>query len=119
MDKVLDYHKDHKKWKSRLNFYKDEVKFFFKELNVVFDQNKENLARMEFIDEYEAILDKYQLKIEDLLNSIDLAEKDLYKVNIDNKIAKNHHQLHLDLLKFERSFLETKKRFKKFASQND
>ena len=67
MDKTLDFHKDHKEWMSRLNFYKDEINFFFKELNMVFDQNKQNLARMEFIDEYEAILDKKSKKIEILI----------------------------------------------------
>lgn len=119
MDLTLDFHKDHKDWKSRLDFYKDEIRFFFKELNMVFDQNKQNLARMEFIDEYEAILDKKSEKLERLLERIKAAEKDNMTNEAKDEIAKNHHQLHLDFLKFEQSFIEMKKRFKRFASHND
>ena len=119
MDKSLDFHEDHIEWKSRLAFYKDEIIFFFKELNMVFDQNKGNLARMEFIDEYEAILDKKSLIIEDLLKRIAESEKDCLSENIDQTQSKNHHQIHHELLKFERNYLEMKKGFKRFASHND
>lgn len=119
MDRSLDFHKDHKEWKSRLLFYRDEIKFFFKELNMVFDQNKQNLARMEFIDEYEAILDKKSDTVEHLLKRIDLSEKDCKEDNIDQIQARNHHQLHLDILQFERKYKEMKLRFKRFASHND
>ena len=118
MDTTLDFHKDHKEWKSKLDFYKDEISFFFKELNMVFDRDKENLARMEFIDEYEAILDKNADKIKDLLERIDSAEKELSQDEGQNK-SSVHHQLHLDIIKFERSYMEMKKRFKRFASRND
>jgi len=119
MDLTLDYHKDHKEWKSRLKFYQDEIRFFFKELNMVFDQDKENLARMEFIDEYEAILDKNSEKIEELLNRIGQVEKETLNKTEKEELAKKHHQLHLDFINFENSFLEMKKRFKRFASHND
>ncbi len=119
MDLTLDFHKNHKDWTSRLLFYKDEINFFFKELNKVFDQNKQNLAWMEFIDEYEAILDKKSNKIEDLLNRINEVEKENLKNSEKEEVSKNHHQLHLDFINFEQSFLEMKKRFKRFASRND
>jgi hypothetical protein len=119
MDKSLDFHKDHKEWNSRLSFYKDEISFFFKELNMVFDQNKVNLARMEFIDEYEAILDRKSKKIEALLMRIAQSEKDCLNESIDNEQAKNHHTIHLDLIEFERKYQEMKKGFKRFASHND
>ena len=118
MDINLDYHKDHKEWKSKLDFYKDEISFFFKELNMVFDRDKENLARMEFIDEYEAILDKNADKIKDLVERIDAAEKELSDEENKSKPSV-HHQLHLDIIKFERSYQDMKKRFKRFASRND
>jgi len=118
MDKAIDFHKDHKEWMSRLMFYKDEIRFFFKELNMVFDKDKENLARMEFIDEYEAILDKKSDKIEELIGRINVAEKDLNNSDKEGK-AKDHHKIHLDLINFERSFIEMKKRFKRYASHND
>jgi len=119
MDLAIDFHTDHKNWRSRLNSYGDEISFFFKELNKVFDKNKQNLARMEFIDEYEEILDKNSKKIEDLLFRITLAEKSNSTKEIDKKLSKVHHQLHFDYLNFERSFIEMKKRFKRFASHND
>lgn len=119
MDKNLDFHKDHKEWNSRLSFYKDEISFFYKELNMVFDQNKENLARMEFIDEYEAILERKSKKIEDLLNRISLSEKDCLNKPIEQQQAINHHKIHLDLIDFERKYQKMKKGFKRFASHND
>ena len=119
LDKKLDFHKAHKEWKSRLQFYQDEIKFFFKELNMVFDQNKKNLAWMEFIDEYEAILDKKSDKIQQLLLRIDASEKECLDKEIEQSQANNHHQLHLDVLDFEEKYNEMKRRFKRFASHND
>lgn len=119
MDKNIDFHKDHKEWKSRLAFYKDEISFFFKELNMVFDHDKENLARMELIDEYEAILDKKSSKIIDLLNRIALCEKECINEEISQSHAQRHHQLHLELLKFERKYKKMKVGFKRYASHND
>ena len=119
MNKMIDFHKDHKEWTSKLSFYKDEIVFFFKELNMVFDQNKVNLARMEFIDEYEAILDKKSEKIKNLEEKIQQGEKDLLDDDKKEKIAKEHHQLHLEVIEFEQSFDEMKKGFKRFASHND
>ena len=119
MDITLDYHKDHKDWTSRMKFYQDEIRFFFKELNMVFDQDKQNLARMEFIDEYEAILDKKSSQIEELLSRIDQVERDTLNDSENAKLSKTHNQLHLDILKFEEAYDAMKKRFKRFASHND
>ena len=119
MDISIDYHKDHKEWKSRLNFYVDEIKFFFKELNKVFDHHKENLAWMELIDEYEAILDKKSDHIQSLLQRINEAELSLGKEANPEFSSKRHSELHLDFIRFEEKFLEMKKRFKRFASLND
>ena len=119
MNKSIDYHKDHKEWLSRLDFYTDEIKFFFKELNKVFDQNKENLAWMEFIDEYEAILDKKSDRINTLRKRIVQGEKEIAEAKEGEEIIHNHHQLHLDFIEFEKSFLTMKQGFKRFASHND
>ena len=119
MNKSIDFHKDHKEWTSRLDFYSDEIEFFFKELNKVFDHNKENLAWMEFIDEYEAILDKKSEHIKELRGRIALGEKEIADGFDEDKLTRKHHQLHLDFVDFEKSFLDMKKGFKRFASHND
>lgn len=119
MDLSFDFHKDHTEWKSKLDFYSDEIKFFFKELNKVFDKHKENLAWMELIDEYEAILDKKTARIEELSARIQKVEKECTQKDIEKSTAKAHRQLHLDFIEFDDKFVEMKKRFKRFASHND
>lgn len=119
MNLTLDFHEDHKGWRSKLQFYQDEIRFFFKELNRVFDKDIENLARMEFIDEYEAILDKKSDAITLLMSRIQEEEKTLIEAEDPKSIARIHHQLHLDFIDFEASYKEMKKRFKRFASLND
>jgi len=119
MSDKIDFHQDYKDWKSTLTFYQKEVDFFFKELNQVFDKDKENLARMEFIDEYEAILDKNAALIEDLLEQISQREKELITDKDNHKIAENHQELRVSMQSFEAAFTKMKERFKRFASHND
>lgn len=119
MDDRIDFHKDYKDWKSTLTFYKDEVDFFFKELNQVFDQDKENLAKMEFIDEYESILDKNAARINDLLEKISQREKELIEEKDEQKIAQNYQELSVSMQSFETDFTKMKERFKRFASRNN
>ena len=116
---IGEIHKDHKQWQSKLDFYRDEISFFFKELNKVFDKDKENLQRMEFIDEYEAILEKKKEQLESIYLRINDAEKILSKGETSIVLQKIHHQLSLDLLKFQRGYLKMKQGFKMFAAHND
>lgn len=118
MYNIGEIHKDHTQWKRKLDFYRDEISFFFKELNKVFDKDKQNLQRMEFIDEYEAILEKKQEHLEAIYLRINEAEKSLSKGESSLILQKVHHQLSLDLLKFHRGYLKMKQGFKMFAAHN-
>ena len=64
-------------------------------------------------------LTKNRRKSKFSLHRINQAEKSILSKEIDEGVAKNHHQLHLDFIKFERAFIEMKKGFKRFASHND
>lgn len=119
MYSIIEIHNDHKLWKSKLDFYKDEVTFFFKELNKVFDKDKNNLQKMEIIDEYEAILDKKSEAIEDIYLRINEAEKSIAVGKSSDQLQNVHHQIALDMLKLHRNYDTTKKGFKMFAAHND
>ncbi|MFT4533481.1 MAG: hypothetical protein ACJA1A_003191 [Saprospiraceae bacterium] len=118
MYNIEEIHKDHIQWKRKLDFYRDEISFFFKELNKVFDKDKENLQRMEFIDEYEAILEKKQEQLESIYQQINDVEKSIAEGESSITLQKVHHQLSLDLHKFHRAYLKMKQGFKMFAAHN-
>ena len=119
MTDSIKLHTDHKKWLRDLDFYEDEIRFFFKELDRIFEKNIFNISTIGNSEEYKNILHKKKNKIVELKEKIQRHELEMSENNDVLKDEFAHEEMELEMRKFVLNFEKLKKTFKRFASRND
>jgi hypothetical protein len=118
-DQKLQIHRDHRDWKNKLEFYSSEIRFFQKELDKVMQVNNSDLSVIEHVKEYQKILEKKKIIIEELQEEIKYQKKIF---DVDEIVPENisyHLLLKERFEKFVLRIEELKPNFKRYTSHRD
>ena len=118
-DQQTKMHKDHISWLKSLDFYSDEIKFFEKELTHVVNANNDSLSKIEHVEEYQKILEKKIITLEEIREEIKYQQKILTMDEILPENLQYHLILKEKFQNFVNYFEELKPSFKRFSSHSD
>lgn len=118
MQDDLSLHIQHKNWLGQLDFYESEIKFFFNELDRIFDKNIGDVTTLGHSKEYADILKKKSDKIKRLRSRIIDHEKNI-GANLEEEDGDLHFEVERKITLFVSDFEMMKKNFRRFASRND
>lgn len=114
---INNYHKDHKNWISKIEFYLDEIEIFKMELQVVLYKNPNNFSVMEHVDEYINILIKKRKGLNQMLDEIKFHEREFVDgLEVEEIRSLEHMKIKEKCQAFEESFKELKTLFKNFVT---
>lgn len=113
---VTRYHRAYREWANELQFYRDEIRIFQKELNLIVERHPSLLSIIEHVDEYRHILEKKNNKIDVLQDRIRAKEKLLViraePSSADFEEIENKHKT------FVTKMEALKQNFKRFVAKN-
>lgn len=109
------YHKDHKQWLSKIEFYFDQIRIFQNELSHALMEQKNLFSLVEHVEEYKQILIKKIKRLTNLKHQIIYHERAIaYDFSLTTIVLWDHHQVKTEIEQFEIDFNEFKNNFRKF-----
>ena len=113
-----NYHNDHKKWLSKIEFYLNEIAIFKMELQVVLYKNPKSYSILEHVEEYINILSKKRKELVLMLDQIKFHEREFVDgLEVDEVHSWEHMKIKQKCESFEETFKMLKVMFKKFVAR--
>ena len=119
IDTIKFHHKEHREWISSLNFYQDEIRIFQKKLEKVLFEYPDLYSIIEHVDEYQNILSKKLVQINNFRRQIILHERHLSDSKSINELDLwGHTETREKLEEFTTDFEKLKVNFRGFVSKH-
>ncbi len=112
---IIEQHQSYQKWSKELDFYREELGVFQKELNLLVEKHLDLFSIIEHVDEYQLIFYKKEKQIQLLAAQI--------KINDTIKVRKSRddwdfNRIEKEQTKFVKKMESLKKKFRRFVAIN-